>query len=437
MADLKPFRAIRYNPDHFANLSAVIAPPYDVLDEAGKAKLLARSPQNIVEIDLPYLPPKAVGPDAVYEKAARTLAGWIDSGVLKQDGQPAIYAYTQSFSIRGKMFDRRGLIALVKLEDFSTPDHPTSVVPHERTYRGPIEDRMKLMAATGVQLSPIFGLFPDTQDEICSALYANLGRPDAEGVLDNVGNKLWAVTDPAVQQRVVEATKSRHVYIADGHHRYTTALGYKRQLEDKHGPLPADHPANYCLFVLVNMNDPGCVILPTHRIVGGLKSFYLDTLKEKLAGTFHIAEAEGDESTIAEFSDGLVNQGPNTFGLFDGKTRKLYTLRLVRPDVLQSYEPDFSADWRSLDVSILRRYLLDEIIGPTFAGGGEVQLAYTADPEQVPLMADGEKYPLAILLQPTPLVALEQLGKHGEVMPQKSTYFYPKLATGIAINPIR
>jgi len=437
MAEIKPFRAIRYNPDRFANLSTVLAPPYDVLDEAAKAKLLARSPQNIVEIDLPYLPPKAVGPDAVYEKAARTFSTWLADGVLKQDGSPTIYAYTQSFSIRGKMYDRRGYIALVKLEDFSTPDHPTSVVPHERTYKGPIEDRMKLMAATGVQLSPIFGLFPDAKDEICTTLYAGLGRPDAEGVLDNVGSKVWAITKAAVQAKVIDAMKSRSIYIADGHHRYTTALGYKRQLEEKHGPLPADHPANYCLFVLVNMNDPGCVILPTHRIVGGLNAFYLDTLKEKLAGTFHITEFDGDESTIAAFTDALAAQSENTFGLFDGITRKLYTLRLIRPDILEAFEPDYSADWRSLDVSILRRYLLDEIIGPTFAGGSEVQLAYTADPDQVPAMTDGEKYPIAILLRPTPLVALEQLGKHGEVMPQKSTYFYPKLATGIAINPIR
>ena len=437
MADLAPFRAIRYSAPQFADLSAVIAPPYDVLDEAGKARLLARSPQNIVEIDLPYLPPKAVGPDAVYEKAARTLNSWLANGVLKQDAAPALYAYTQTFTIRGKTFDRRGLIGLVRLEEFSTPAAPTAVVPHEKTYKGPIEDRLKLMRATGVQLSPIFGLFPDPADEICSALYAGLGKPDAEGTLDGVASKLWAVADPALQQKIVAAMKNRNVYIADGHHRYTTALGYKKGLEAKQGPLPAEHPANYCLFVLVNMNDPGCVILPTHRIVGGLKSFDIETLKQKLAGTFEITESDAAEKSIAAFTDDLAAGPANTFGLLDGKTRKLYTLKTTHADVLAAYEPSQSKDWRGLDVSILRRYLLDEIIGPTFAGGSELSLAYTADPEQVPKLTDGGRYPLAILLRPTPLVSLEQLGRHGEVMPQKSTYFYPKLATGIAINPIR
>lgn len=437
MADILPFRAIRFNAGRYADLSPVLAPPYDVLDEAGKAKLVAKSPQNIVEIDLPFLPPKAVGPDAVYEKAARTLSNWIESGVLKRDDTPTIYAYTQTFTIRGKTYDRRGLITLVKLEEFSTPQKPTAVVPHEKTYKGPIEDRMKLMHATRVQLSPIFGLFPDPADEICGTLYAGLTKPDAEGTLDGVTSKLWAVTDSAVQQKIIAAMKTRNVYIADGHHRYTTALGYKKELEAKHGPLPADHPANYCLFVLVNMNDPGCVILPTHRIVGGLKSFDIETLKTKLAGVFDVTVAAATESTIAAAADALAAGPANSFGLFEGVSRTLYTLKLLKPDVLAPYEPGQSEDWRSLDVSILRRYLLDEIIGPTFAPGSELQLAYTADPLQVPVMTDGTKFPLAILLRPTPLVALEKLGTHGEVMPQKSTYFYPKLATGIAINPIK
>ena len=443
MAEIKPFAAIRYATDRFADLSPVIAPPYDVLDEAGKAALLAKSSQNIVEIDLPYLPPKTVGPDAVYEQAAATLQQWIASSVLKQDGQPALYAYTQTFTLRERTFNRRGFIALVKLEEFSTPQKPTHVVPHEKTYKGPIEDRMKLMRSTGVQLSPIFGLFPDESGEVTNTLYANLGAAQVKGTLDGVTSELWPVTDTTVQQRAIYSMMSRKVYIADGHHRYTTALGYKKELEAKLGhALPPEHPANYCLFVLVSMHEPGCVILPTHRIVGGLKNFSIDTLRQKLAGTFAIDAVDGTEQAMGSFEDGLATAPNNTFGLFDGKTRKLYLLRPLATDVLKQYEPGQSEAWRSLDVAILRRYLLDEIIGPTFgdptfAGTSDVPLAYSADPDRVPAMTDGDKFPIAILLRPTPLVALEQLGEHGEVMPQKSTYFYPKLATGIVINPIR
>lgn len=435
MAEIKPFRAIRYEA---ADLSAVLAPPYDVLDKAGKDKLLAKSDRNIVAIDLPYLPPKTVGPDAVYDNAAATLRKWIAEGTLKADGLPMLYAYSQTFSVRGRTFNRRGMIALVKLEEFSTPANPTHVVPHEKTYPGPIEDRLKLMRATGVQLSPIFGLFPDEDGSVTSLLHDGLGVQTAQGTLDNVVNQLWAVSDSAKQAKVVAAMKARKVYIADGHHRYTTALAYKKELEKQNGgPLPADHPANYCLFALVSMHEAGCVILPTHRIVGGLKAFDMATLKIKLAGTFAIDEVDGDETAMASFEDGLAADPQTAFGLFDGSTRKLYLLRLTDPDVLKKYEPGQSPAWRSLDVAILRRYLLDEILGPTFAAGSELTLAYTADPTQVPVMTDGTNFQIAVLLRPTPLEALRQLGEVGEVMPQKSTYFFPKLATGVAINPIR
>lgn len=436
MADIKPFRAIRYSQPQHKDLSPVIAPPYDVLDEAGKKTLLSRSPNNIVEIDLPHLPAKTVGPPEAYQRSAATLAKWLSEGVLAHDKSDAIYAYTQIYSHRGREFKRRGFIALVKLEPFSTPSAPTSVVPHEKTYPDAIVDRLNLTRATGVQLSPIFGLFPDTEGKVNDALYAGLGEPESRGTLDGVTSEVWPVTDEKTQQMVIGAMKSKKVYIADGHHRYTTALAYQKQQAEAHGgKLPADHPANWCLFVLLSMHDPGCVILPTHRIVGSLKSFDVGTLREKLQGTFTIDEAPFGVDQIAAFEESLAKETSNVFGLYDGKSKKLYTLRLTKPDVLRALEPNQSDAWRSLDVAILRRYLLDEIIGPTFAGG-EMKLAYTADATQVPAMTDGETYRIALLLRPTPLKALEDLGVHGEVMPQKSTYFYPKLATGIAINSV-
>ncbi len=436
MADIKPFKAIRYSAKHGGDLSNLIAPPYDVLDAAGKAKLLSRSPVNIVEIDLPHLPAKQVGPDEAYQRAAGTLAKWLGDGTLAHDAEPAIYAYTQVFTHRGREYHRRGFIALVKLEPFNTPDKPTSVVPHEKTYASAIEDRLKLTRATKVQLSPIFGLFPDPEGKVNEALYSRLGAPPITATLDGVVSQLWPVIDEATQQIVIGAMKSKKVYIADGHHRYTMALAYQKEQAELHGgTLPDDHPANYCLFVLLSMHDAGCVILPTHRIVGNLKSFDIDTLKARLAGVFDVAESSFRVDQIAAFEDALAREADNVFGLYDGKTKKLYALRLLKKDVLKQYEPGQSDAWRSLDVAILRRYLLDEVIQPTFANG-EVKLAYTADPNEVPTMANGTTYPIALILRPTPLKALEDLGVHGEVMPQKSTFFSPKLATGVAINPV-
>ncbi|HEX8340362.1 MAG TPA: DUF1015 domain-containing protein [Tepidisphaeraceae bacterium] len=437
MAEIRPFAALRYDPTRFGDLSDVLAPPYDVLDAAGKAKLQARSPYNIVGVDLPYLPPKAVGPDAVYADAARTIADWTSAGVLKADALPAIYAYSQSFTVRGRTFDRRGMIALVRIEEFSTPAATTQVVPHEKTYKGPIEDRMKLMQATGLQLSPIFGLFPDEGGALTGELYSGLDQPQAAGTLDGVTSRIWPVTDPAKTTAIVGAMRSKKIYIADGHHRYTTALGYKKALEAQLGhALPADHPANFCLFVLVSMHDEGCVILPTHRLVGGLSGFDVAALEAKLSGAFAVSEIPGDPSAMPAFEDGLATAPAGTFGLYDGATKKMYTLTLTKPDLLAEFEPGQSPAWRSLDVAILRRYLLDEIIAPAFAGGKEPTLGYTADPTQIAGAVDGTAYQIALLLRPTPLQALIDLGEHGEVMPQKSTYFYPKLATGVVMNPI-
>ncbi|GIW77421.1 MAG: phosphatase [Phycisphaerae bacterium] len=436
MADIKPFQAIRYSSRFGTDLSDLIAPPYDVLDGSGKSALLSRSPRNIVEIDLPHLPAKQVGPDECYVRSADTLNRWLADGTLIRDSEPAIYAYTQVFTIHGRTYHRRGFFAVVKLEPFSTPTEPTQIVPHEKTYPDAIIDRLKLTTATGVQLSPIFGLFPDETGIVNQHLYSGLGPPPITGTLDGVVNQLWPVTDKQVIDHVTEAMKSRKIYIADGHHRYTMALAYQKQVAEAYGGrLPEDHPANYCLFVLLSMHDPGCVILPTHRIVGNLKSFDLSTFRQKLSGVFTVQESGYSVDQIRDFEQAISKESHTVFGLYDAKTRRLYTLRLIQPDILASHEPGQSPAWRRLDVAILRRYLLDEIIQPTFADG-DVKLAYTAYADEIPTLTDGEKYPLALILRPTPLKALEDLGVHGEVMPQKSTFFYPKLATGLVINPV-
>lgn len=433
MADIRPFAGIRYADSLADQFSNLIAPPYDVLDESDKQELLARHPNNIVEIDLPYIPPKAAGPDAVYQRSRQTLQQWLDQGILKQDTRRAIYPYSQTYQHGGRTFHRRGLIALVRLTPFGK-----DVIPHERTYKGPIEDRMKLMRETGVQLSPIFGLFPDPGNEITKLLYSGLGRPERSGTFDDVRNDLWSVIDADIERQVIDLFKARKIYIADGHHRYTTALQYQFEQEQANGgKLPPSHPANYCMFVLVSMQEPGLLIQPTHRIVGGLDSFDMTAFTQALGDDWDVTETTLRPDHVDELAETLPGYPPNTFGLLDGKTRKLYTLTLKNPLLLAKYEPDKSAAWQQLDVAILQRYLFDEILQPKFAGGRELTKAYTADPHAVASMTDGNTHQIAILLKPTPLMALEQLGEHGEVMPQKSTYFFPKVATGMVINPLR
>lgn len=434
MATIRPFAGIHYASRPDLDFASVIAPPYDVLDEKDKAALQGRHPNNIVTVDLPFLPPKSVGPDEVYQKAAITLDAWLKAGILTRDPRSAIYPYTQSFEHSGRTFHRRGFFALVKLSAFGGGE----VVPHEKTYKGPIEDRLKLMHATGVQLSPIFGLFSDPKNEVTSLLYQQVGQPLLSGQLDGVQNDLWAVPDADVENRIIDLMKAKPVYIADGHHRYTTALQYQTDLEQKYGgPLPPNHPANWCMFVLVAMQDDGLLILPTHRLVGGLQSFSLDALRTALDGNFQIIETDFGPDQMSQVTGRLFTEPPHTFALYDGASRKTYLLRLTKLDILAQLEPNQSPAWRDLDVAILQRYLLEEVLQPKFGGGKDLLKGYSADPKAVAAEVNGGKFQIALLLQPTPLRALEQLGQHGEVMPQKSTYFFPKLATGMMIYSLR
>lgn len=433
MATIRPFSGIHYASRADLEISKLIAPPYDVLKAADKAALLAAHPNNIVAIDLPHVPPESLGPDSAYDLANMTLKNWLGSGVLVRDRKAALYPYTQTFEYHGRTFHRRGFICTVKLEPFGAGH----IVPHEKTHKGPIEDRLKLMRVTGAQLSPIFGLFNDDRGEVTKLLYQNAARPMLDGSHNGVRSQLWSVTDTNIENEVIRMMGTKNIYIADGHHRYTTALQYQREAEQMNGgPLAPNHPANFCMFVLVNMFDDGLLILPTHRLVGGLTGFDIAQFKTAVGSNFEVTETTTTPDKLGEFSEALTAGEPHSFGLYDSATQKTYRLRLINLDILKPLEPKQSDAWRKLDVAILQRYLLDEIFKPKFAGGKELIKGYTADATQVSRMADGRAFQVGLIIRPTPLPALEDLGRHGEVMPQKSTFFFPKLATGMMINPL-
>lgn len=431
MPNIRPFAAVRYVPAADRDVSSLIAPPYDVLNEAGKAALVARHPHNVVSVDLPWLPPKTVGPDDVYGKADMTLKSWLSAGILQQDRRRALYPYTQSYEHHGRTYHRRGFMGLVRLSPFGQGQ----VVPHEKTYDAPIEDRLKLMRATRTQLSPIFGLYADPRHEVNNLLYRDLGKPELAGTLDNVQHQLWSVIDAETENKALDLIGAKPIYIADGHHRYTTALQYLREMEQANGgPLPPAHPANFCMFVLVGMQDDGLLILPTHRILGNLPTFDVAAFASAVSPNFDVVETPLKPNLVDEFVRNVLPLQPaHTFGLYDGRSGKLYQLACKNPDVLKDLEAGQSTDWRRLDVAILQRYLIDEVITPKF---GEPTKSYTAYEDEVVPMTDGKKNQIALLLKSTPLGALEQLGRHGEVMPQKSTFFFPKLATGMAMYPL-
>ncbi len=419
MAEIAPFAAIRYELQRAGtDLSHLLAPPYDVLSAGDKQRLLARNSRNIVAIDLPHVPPKEAGPAEAYVHAARTLLTWLSDGTLTREERPALYVYHQLFEFNGRRFVRKKFIARLRLVPFSKG----VVLPHEQTFGGPKEDRLALTRATRCNLSPIFGLFSDPADAVGRAFIDCTSKPpDATAILDGVENRLWIVTDAETIESVCAALADKVVYIADGHHRYGTAMMYRDELaEHDGGPLPYEHPANFTMFVLGSMDDPGCLILPYHRVL-----------------VASLGQAPLRAEQLIEVWSAGVSQVPTDSAdlvLFEGASGRSFGLTFADRARMNKLAPDRGAAWRQLDAAYLHRYLLDELI-PSRWRGPAPALRYVNSADDARKLATTENG-VALLMRPTPMAQLRAVSETGDLMPQKSTYFYPKLATGLTINPL-
>jgi len=455
MPAISPFTAIHYP---LLRQSMLIAPPYDVLSGDDKKRLLDRDGHNIVAIDLPHIPPKDAGPDAAYEAAGHTLRMWLESGVLVRDEKPALFAYQQTYthdSGQGPVtYKRRGLFCRVRLEEFGAS---SSIHPHEQTFSGPKEDRLKLMRATHANLSPVFGLYHDPSNDVTDLLFEAIrGRPPiAAGELPSMDGKsavlseIWPVTDSQVIGDVKLLLDDKHIYIADGHHRYTTCLNYRKEISEQAGvPLSHDHPANFAMFVLVAMQDPGLIILPTHRAIAAasLQEFFLERFRAVAKDYLQIIDTKFGGDQLAKFESELPGYGPHAMGLYDPVEDATLILRpklgKFAADPLAQFPDDAglaakSPAWRQLDVAILQHLIFERIVQPNFvAAGTKMQWAFPHEAHEVADLCRSGQYRAGFLLQPTPLAAVRDLCNANELMPQKSTFFYPKLATGLLINPL-
>lgn len=412
MLDVRPFAAIRYDARRYGgNLSNVIAPPYDVLDQVDRTALLARDPYNIVAIDLPHVPPKELGPPEVYERSARLLTVWQKEGVLIREAASALYVYHQSFEHEGRHYTRKKFIARLQLASFSEG----IILPHERTFGGPKEDRLALMKATQCNISPVFGLFSDSRNQVTAVFDAVVHRdPDFHAELEGVENKVWIVTDTAPINRVRQLMRDKKVYIADGHHRYGTALLYRDYVASQTGGLSADHPANFVMFVLASMEDPGCLILPYYRVLAGAP---LDAvLTAWRSGIEEIQQSQQADVHLWEAATG---------------TEK--AIRFTKRPILRKLESGQVDPWYDLDCAYLHRYLLDELLTKALGRAPDIYYAKSLEhARQIARDSNG----VALIVNATPMAHLRAVSEAGGLMPQKSTYFYPKLATGITINPL-
>lgn len=434
MAQIRPFRALRYNTNDPLSLALVTAPPYDCITPQEQEELYRTHPHNIVRLILGRRQP---GDDATrnsYTRAADFLEKWKRTAILVRDADPSLYLYQQEFQVEGRAYLREGILARVGLEEYGTG----KVFPHEETLPGPREDRLRLMREVRANLSPIFALYPDAENLVTQLVHQVIRcdpvvqTVDADGVV----HRLFASSDPGLAERVAEVMADMPLYIADGHHRYETALAYRRELAEKGETVDENHPAASVLALCVSMHNPGLAVLPTHRVLRGLPDLTADRLRKATAEHFTWQEFVGAEATSPRLFEHLRDAPAHSFGLWTRDTVKAFLLTLKRMDVMDRLAPDKSDAWRRLDVAILERVLLGEDLPRAVADVAGLRREYVHLAQQAFDAVHEDGADAAVLLKPLPVASLEQMARTGERMPPKSTYFYPKALSGIVINPL-
>jgi uncharacterized protein (DUF1015 family) len=432
MPEIRPFRAVRYDLAKVGALSDVVAPPYDVIGAELQDTLYNASPYNIIRLELNREEAGDEPGRDRYGRASAFLKDWRRQGILAEDPHPSLYVYHQTFTVDGKSFTRKGFLARVRLEPFGKG----RIFPHEQTLAGPKADRLSLYRATGHNLSPIFGLYPDPDNAVLHAVEAGIKDRTPLEVTDHLGvvNRLWPVTDAEAHTAASGLIGDRPAFIADGHHRYETGLAYRDALAEVGELSGPDDPAEFCLMMLVSMSDPGLLILPTHRLVTGYPNLTMDVLSERLASEFDIEEmGRGEAGATAAWEAIEMGGDQDLLGFGTPTDARWITARLRSDATMDAIVPEHSPEWRSLGVSILHELVL----GKLMAGLGTPSCRYVHQMDEVLDTTIGRKYDLACLVPPAAMSDVESIASNLEKMPPKSTYFYPKLLTGLVLNPIR
>jgi len=435
MAEVLPFRGVLYDPARVGDVACLVAPPYDVIGPAEQAALYARHPNNVVRLELGQEQPEDGPADNRYTRAKRFLEDWLKRGGLRRDDRPAIYLYSIEYRLRsGRMRTMRGFLALVALEEFGTG----RIFPHENTRAAAKSDRYRLLETCRSNFSPIFSLYSDVEGRIIQLLEKAVNREKPRLAIaddDGVRHRLWTVEDPMVIGEVGASMKPRPLFIADGHHRYESALRYRNAQRAGRGkgggPLPSDLVLMYCS----NLDDAGLTILPTHRLVPAPAPCPMAELRRRLTETFTLEAFPFTKETEPAARARLLNalhaaqsSPAHAMGLV-ARAELRYDLLTLNPAGLAKVGP--SARER-LDVSILQQLVLHEALRMT--PQDEERLVYIKDEKEVlAAIAQGEGE-LAILLNPPKITEVKDVARAGDRMPHKSTYFYPKPLTGLVIN---
>ena len=427
MAEVLPFKALHYDLGKVGSLDAVAAPPYDVIDAAGRAALLERSPYNAVAIDLPK-PFDPADPDSnpsgdPYAEAAARIESWRSEGALVQDSEPSLWAMTQDYTAPdGSSHSRHGILVRVRVEDYESG----TVRPHERTHPGPLLDRLELTRASGYNLSPIFSLSTEDAWPLVEPSLPDQPWGEARDETGTV-NRLWKVDDPAVHAAVTDCLAGAQLLIADGHHRYETARAFRDE-------VGGEGPHNYTLMSLTGLDDPGHTVFPTHRLLSG---FAADPERQQRLGgglreLFEVSEIAREELDPAD------EDGVGVFGLYDSFHKQAYRLRLKDTAELDRRLAGKPEAYRRLDSAILETLVLKGLAGMSDHDIDERRgLEYAKSVADALAMVDDGNFDVAFIQRPVPVEQVKAVAETDENMPPKSTYFFPKVMTGFAFNPVR
>jgi uncharacterized protein (DUF1015 family) len=426
MASFRPFRALHYDPARAGGLEAVIAPPYDVIDDAARDRLYERSPHNVIRLILNRAADR-------YGAAAADLAEWRRERVLVHDAVPCLYYYVQEFPLAdGSRRRRSGLIAAVRLAPFSEG----VILPHERTFARAKEDRLRLVRSCRTNLSPLFGLYANRSAALDPARQRSESEPAWIDVTDEGGDRhrVWRIAAAEDVERIQQVLADATVFIADGHHRYETALAYRDERRTA-GDTDPEAPHNFVLMYLTSMDDPGLVVLPTHRLWRGPLPGGADEIVSRLAAELDVRELDGSEAGQPRLLEALnAADAVGSIAMRIAGREPSYLLRLRDPARLAGAFPDLAPVVRALDVSILDGLVLRRLLGiDCTRAAQEGQLAHTHDDREA-LAATRHGASLAFLLPRPRMRDIEAVCLSGQVMPEKSTYFYPKLKSGLVFH---
>jgi uncharacterized protein (DUF1015 family) len=420
MAHVQPLKALHYDLEKTGGLQPVVAPPYDVIDPELRTRLESQSDYNVVAIDLPLATAES---DDIYANAAAILHRWQDEGVIIHDTEGAIWPLEQDYTgPDGKPRTRRGFLARVRVENYG----PGKIRPHERTHPGPKEDRLRLTRATKANLSPIFSLFSDPEQRAWQALSAAMETEPLATTTDVDGtvNRLWRVSDPDAIAAVQDAAAGAELLIADGHHRYETARVYAEE-------VGGDGAHRYVLMCLVALEDPGLTVFPTHRLIGGLSAEERDALWGTIERHFEVIELASVDELPPATNDRVE------LGYMTAADKRPYRLTLKDYEAVDTALQGHSEPYRRLDTAVTEALLLKGALGKSDDQIDHFDGLWYArdDAEAIDAVMSGQ-YDAAVFMAPTPVARVQDVAASGESMPPKSTYFFPKVPTGLLFNPL-